>query len=199
MKLIDALQQLKGKGVEIPDSSRDELPQFFVEMGYKIGAEIGVYKGEFTEKFCRAGLKHYAIDPWKSYDGSGRSQKLQERQDFLYGHTQRILAPYPDCTIIRKTSMDAINDFEDKSLDYVYVDGNHAFRYIAEDIYEWSHKVRNGGVISGHDYFNTIPSASNVLCHVSTIVDAYTKLYDIKDWYVFGRKDKYLSWMWINQ
>ena len=131
-------------------------------MDYKVGAEIGSCRGEFTEKFCKAGLKMYAIDPWTGYAGAGRTEKLQEIQDSHYEETKKLLAPY-DCTIIRKTSMEAVSDFEDGSLDFVYIDGNHAFRYIAEDLYEWTKKVRNSGAVSGHDYFHTSSSASNVV------------------------------------
>ena len=61
MRLIDGIQRkgrpaCAGRPVEIPDCSRDELPELFAEIGYKVGAEIGVYKGAFTEKFCNAGL-----------------------------------------------------------------------------------------------------------------------------------------------
>lgn len=207
MKLIEGIKQ-KGAPFLIPECSRDELPEFFKEMGYKVGAEIGVYKGAFTEKFCKAGLKMYAIDPWIGFSGQGRSQKLQDRQDFLYGHTQRTLAPYPNCTIIRKTSMDAVTDFKDGSLDFVYIDGNHNFRYIAEDIYEWASKVKRGGVIAGHDYFCTNPEARNIVCHVGAVVDAYTKAFGIDNWFIFGRSkpleketkdNKFLSWMIIKK
>src|SRR3989344_1780949 len=130
MTIAEGIKQTGGR-VEIPDCTRDDLPQFFVDMGYKVGAEIGVYKGEYTAKFCKAGLKMYAIDPWLAYgDYDQRHRKFQERQDFLYGHTQRVLAPYPDCTIVRKTSMDAVKDFEDNSLDFVYIDGHHGFKYV---------------------------------------------------------------------
>ncbi len=48
--------------------------------------------------------------------------------------------------------MDALADFEDESLDFVYIDGNHAAPWVDDDIREWSKKVRKGGVVSGHDY-----------------------------------------------
>lgn len=202
MKLIDGIK-LKGRPAEIPDCSRDDLPQFFREMGYKIGAEIGVYKGEYTKKFLGAGIKMYAIDPWLDYSEYHNSRG-QARLDFQYEHAKRILAPYPNCTIIRKTSMEAIEDFADESLDFVYIDANHLLRYVTEDICEWSKKVRNGGIISGHDYFYEKREHSNVV-QVPFAVRAYTDAYDIKDWYVLGReefvkgekRDRWRSWMWI--
>jgi hypothetical protein len=203
MKLIDALKH-KGKPFEIPDCSRDDLPQFFIEMGYKVGAEVGVYKGEFSEKLSKAGLHLYAIDPWRVYKDFNHP-KGQARLDFQYEHTKRTLAPYPKATIIRKTSMDAVNDFADESLDFVYIDANHEFRYIAEDIFEWSKKVKKGGVVSGHDYFFLKTGTGAQIWHVAHVVRAYIASYGIENWYLLGSKDtkegekrdKWRSWMFV--
>lgn len=183
---------------------RSDLPNYFVKMGYKIGAEVGVYKGAFTEKFCKVGLKMYAIDPWMAYQGGGRTQAEQDRQDFLYGHTRRVLDRYKNCTIIRKTSLEALNDFENESLDFVYIDGDHSFRFFAEDLVEWTKKVRKGGCVSGHDYFYYGPKSTNLICQVSPVVDAYVKAFEINSLYVFGqdkdakdKDDRYPSWMFI--
>src|SRR3990167_8307980 len=134
MKLIDATKS-EGRPFEIPDCSRDDLPQFFVEMGYEVGAEIGVDRGEFSEKFCKAGFKIYAIDPWK-YDDDYKDRHSQEKLDSFYENTKRILDSYPSCTIIRKTSMEAVGDFADGSLDFVYIDGNHQLKYVIDDLVE---------------------------------------------------------------
>ncbi len=201
MRIIDGLRSLRGTPAEIPDCDRNELPQFFVEMGFKVGAEIGVYKGAFTEKFCQAGLKMFAIDGWLAYEDYNEPQRnFQARQDFLYGHTQRTLAPYPDCSIIRSKSMDALKYFEDGSLDFVYIDAHHGFKYAVEDAYEWSRKVRPGGIVSGHDYGN------NRIIKVKLALDAYTQAYGIDNWYVLGRKriipgekrERWRSWFWVN-
>jgi len=207
MKIKEAITQ-KGSPFHIPDCSRDELPKFFKEIGFTVGAEIGAYKGAFTEVFCKEGLKMYAIDPWMAYGGAGRTQKKQDRQDFLYKHTERTLAPYDDCKIIRKTSVDALSDFKDDSLDFVYIDGDHEFSHIATDIVEWTKKVKVGGVVSGHDYFCTDPHARNLVCHVGPIIDAYVKVFGIENFYTLGRSkplnkeakdDKYLSWMFFRK
>ena len=201
MKLIDAIKNT-GRPFEIPDCSRDDLPEFFIQMGFKVGAEIGVYKGEFSEKLAKSGLKLYAIDPWKNYKDFYNSRG-QARMDFLYEHTQRVLAPYPNATIIRKSSMEAVEDFKDESLDFVYIDGNHEFRFIAEDLYEWAKKVKKGGIVSGHDYF-FVKSGSNIdFWHVAYVLKAYVGAFGIQNWYILGRKevlpgekrDKWRSWM----
>jgi len=204
MKLIEAIQQ-KGCPLEVTGCSRNDFPEFLVQVGCKVGAEIGVYKGYYSEKLCKAGLKVYGIDPWMEFTGQGRTQARQDRQDFLYKHACGVLSPY-DCTIIRKTSTEAMGDFADESLDFVYIDGDHEFSHIAEDIAGWDRKVRKGGVVSGHDYYCTDRGARNLVCHVGPVVDAYVKATGIESFYVFGRTkpleeedkdDRYLSWFWI--
>jgi hypothetical protein len=198
MKLVDGIK-LQGRPAIIDDCPREYLPEFLVSQGYKVGAEIGVYKGAFTGRFLHAGLKMYAIDPWTPFTGQGRSQQKREVQEEIYDIACRSLKPYTDtgqCQIIRKTSMEALTGFKPGALDFVYIDGNHEFPNVAQDLYEWNKIVRPGGVMSGHDYFNTPPHASNVLCHAKAVVDAYTSLYQIENWWLFGNP-RYYSWMWV--
>lgn len=199
MKIADAIKYT-GRPFNIPNCPRDELPPFLKSQGLIKGAEIGVYKGAFTKKFCEAGLTIFAIDPWLAQEG-----QTQERQNFLYAHTQRTLSPYPNCKIMRKTSMGAVVEFANESLDFVYIDGDHKFKYVAEDLYEWFPKVKKGGIISGHDYFCTDPTTKDVP-DVGPVVNAFILTFGIPNFYTFGRSkplpkeikdDKYLSWMFL--
>lgn len=211
MKLIDSLKQ-KGAPYKISNASRNDMPEFFKQLGYKEGVEIGVYKAEFTEKFAKAGLKIIGVDPWVAYEDYATSPKynrFQDRQDFLYGHSQRVMAPYEGkYRFIRKTSMEAVKEFKNDSIDFVYIDGHHGFKYVAEDIWEWSKKVRKGGIISGHDYGDYLTNAMDpYVIHVRYVIDAYTKALKIKNWYVIGSDDKlpgesrdsWRSWFWIKE
>lgn len=207
MNLIDGIK-LKGMAVEIPDCSRDDLPKFFVEMGYKTGVEIGVAKAKFTERFCREGLFIYGIDPWSDYPGIDMQDEYTAKYlENAYELSKRRLVNYKNVKLIRKTSMEAVNDFEDGSLDFVYIDGNHQLKYAIEDLVEWSKKVKIGGVVSGHDYIHPRRLRNNRFnnMHVKFAVDAYTEAYRIENWFLLGRQDNLpgekrdtvRSWMWI--
>ena len=118
------------------------------------------------------------------------------------GIAKSLKQKYPNCKIIRKTSMEATKEFKDKSIDFVYIDGNHTFKYVAEDICEWSKKVKSGGIIAGHDYIYANPKSF----HVRYVVDAYVESHAIKNYWVIGKKEKlpgekrdqWRSWFWIN-
>lgn len=200
-KIKDGLS-LKGRPVDIPDVGRDDLPEFFKEMGFKRGVEIGVYKGEFSEVIAKSGLELYSVDPWRLYEDYG-NPRGQARLDEQYNQTCERLSKYPNCKIIRKTSMEALNDFPDESLDFVYIDGNHQFAYVAQDIYHWARKVKKGGFICGHDYarYKSVNLCGG--CHAKEIVDAYVLAYNLPNFWILGRyrapkgekRDKWRSWM----
>jgi len=204
--IIKALDK-EGRFIDIPDCSRDDLPLLFREKGFKTGVEVGVYKGEFTRKLLDAGLKVYGVDPWKIYRDY-KNQRGQDRLDYQFAHTQRYLADYlktGQCELIRKTSMEAVNDFKDKSLDFIYIDGNHLFRYVAEDLVEWSEKIKDNGIISGHDYFKSAGTRKSNAIHVQFVVDAFVGVYFVPKLYALGsrlpkegeQRDKWRSWMFF--
>ncbi len=88
--------------------------------------------------------------------------------------------------------MDAVNDFTYGVLDFVYIDGDHRFKSVADDIYEWYLRVRSGGIISGDDYNLTRPGSTHLICQVSPVVDAFVKTFEIDNFYVFDG-----SWMFF--
>lgn len=193
----------QGRPYEIPDCSRDDLPDFFKKLGFKVGVEIGVLMAGFTRTLAKNGMKVYGVDPWLSYL-EFEHHKWQKRQNYNYKVARRRLSKYPNVTIIKKMSMDAVKDFEDNSLDFVYIDGNHRFKWIAEDMMEWGYKVRKGGVISGHDYAYFNHRYVGGGCQVREIVDAFAHSFDL-DFWVLGRRqvrlgekrDRMRSWMLI--
>lgn len=155
----------------------------------------------------------YAIDSWLSYPDYCATENYQDHQDKVYQGALQELSKYPHCTIVKKTSMEAVKDFEDNSLDFVYIDGHHGFKYVTEDIWEWSKKVRVGGMISGHDYAypkqRDLPEKmSPYTCQVKFVIDAYTKAFFINNWWVLGAdkrttkeesRDRWRSWMWFKE
>jgi hypothetical protein len=195
--------KIKDGRVEIPDCTRDDLPQLFVDLGFKVGAEIGVERGLFSEKLLKAGLELYCIDPW-IHCSSWSYHRSVETMAAIEQEALGRLSRYPKAHAIKAISMEAVQQFKDGSLDFVYIDGNHEFRYVAEDLQEWVPKVRKGGIVAGHDYF-TPKTRSKSICAVAPILHAYVGWYDIEQWFVLGTKKQRLgeqreahrSWMFV--
>lgn len=169
------------------------LAKVFKELDFKVGVEVGVLRGQYSEVLCKTipDLKLYCVDAWEVYD---KYVDFGDELKSFYDLTKERLAPY-NCELIRKYSMDAVKDFEDESLDFVYIDGNHTFEYVTNDIAEWSKKVKKGGIISGHDFFR---KQGELRVHVKDVVQAWTYSHQIKDWFVI-RGDKHPSWAWVKE
>ena len=189
--------------VEIPNIGRNNLPVLMSELGFKVGAEIGVLEGAYSEILLKnmPGLKLYAIDSWLNYPDY---HKLLPQSGFddAYAKTKKRLKGY-DVKFIRKFSMDAVKDFKDESLDFVYIDASHEFSHVAEDMVYWSKKVRSGGIVAGHDYRpSKRRDGENA---VIPAVLGYMNAYAIWPWFLLGTKamlpneirDRYRTWMFV--
>ena len=171
---------------------RDELLVLFKELGFCNGCEVGVYRGAYSRLMLDTipNLNLFCVDCWKPV-----GRRNERRQKRYYAVTRSKLRPYRNqIHFVKKWSMDAVKDFEDESLDYVYIDANHNFDFVMQDIIEWSKKVRRGGIVSGHDFHR---DKGKVILAVRT----YTKAHRIKPWFVLGdevegRKSKN-SWFWV--
>lgn len=152
--------------------NRRGLAGFFNELGFKKGAEIGVAGGRNSRRFCMLipGLRLYCVDPWSVQEDYQWMDRPSETQKNYFLAKER-LAPY-DAHLIRATSMDAVRNWEEE-LDFVFIDGNHKFDYVMQDIIEWGRVVRQGGYISGHDYRSRFPG-------VVTAVNAYVEAHDAR-------------------
>lgn len=137
----------------------DRFDDFLDHMPHNaIAVEIGVQGGGYAAFMLRKTnpQKLYLIDCWKHQDPqvyddpeANVSDDLQER---LYQETKQRFANDPRVVILRQYSKDAAAQFEDESLDWVYLDANHGYEAVKEDLALWWPKVRRGGILSGHDY-----------------------------------------------
>ena len=167
---------------------QSDLYNLFNELGYKKGIEIGVRWGENAQKMCEAipGLDLTVCDVWTNYDDADRLYQGDKHQRF-YAKAKQVLAPY-NVTFKKMLSMEAVQEFAPESLDFVYIDGNHKFDYIMEDLIEWIEKVRIGGMISGHDFSKLLDQ------HVFEAVNLYAKVHNIRELFMTDEQDPSFFW-----
>lgn len=114
--------------------------------------EIGSFKGESTAFWCDKFKKVYAVDPWANgYDGGDPSSQNELMSDIENIFDKRTMAHQESEKLvkIKGTSMEAVKLFKDKTLDFVYIDGNHMYNNVREDIDHWRHKTK---ILAGHDF-----------------------------------------------
>ena len=128
-------------GKEVIIDNRVNLGKIFQEHNQiGVGAEIGVLYGTYTNQLFEDWKGQIlAVDIWTE-----RPQYLRAIDQLWNTNT----------IITRGSSTDVANIIKDGSLDWVYLDGDHTYKGINEDMSAWFPKIRKGGVISGHDYIN---------------------------------------------
>lgn len=168
-------------GAKYNGGDRLTMLDMFAKLGYKKGVEVGVMRGSYSIEILKRipGVHLFCTDPWKVYAYSHLSENQQNKN---YEITIKKLDEWiknGQCTIIRKPSEEAVVEFEDRSLDFVYIDGAHDFDNICIDLIKWYPKIKYGGIMAVHDYY--LASKRN---GVVPAVDAFTKCHKIKDWFV---------------
>jgi hypothetical protein len=122
------------------------------------GVEVGTFKGEFSKEILEnwEGTL-YMVDVWrplsdKEYLDSSNHNNFENG---VYSEAMKNISGHEDrAVMVRAASEIAANMFEDNSLDFVYIDANHAYDYVVQDINLWYPKVKEGGYLCGHDYIN---------------------------------------------
>lgn len=121
--------------------------------GINVIAEIGTYTGESAHIFSNFFLQIFTVDMHKpNAEDRNNAQVITQMQEVkaLYDLRRRIFL----ANVIHYdlTSVEGSKQFADASLDFVYIDANHSYEAVKEDIAIWRPKVRAGGFIGGHDY-----------------------------------------------
>lgn len=120
----------------------------------RLAVEIGSYAGESLVLLQASGLfeRIIAVDPFEDdYDTSdalSMAYPMQEVRKRLY---KRILN-LPNVLHLNLTSAEAAMLFEDNSIDFLYIDGDHRYETVCQDIRGFLPKMRNLSIMAGHDY-----------------------------------------------
>jgi hypothetical protein len=179
--------------IVVKEFNRRNIAKLFAELGYKKGAEIGVDAGRYSQILCQEipDLELWCIDPWKplrDYSDPDTGKKWGEQKESRtlrnMERTKTRLDGY-NVHLIRGTSMEVVKDF-DIDLDFVYIDANHNFPYVMEDLINWGRKVRKGGMMAGHDYADRF--RGNKIA-----VNAYAEYHQF-EWFL--NSDKSASYFW---
>ncbi len=126
--------------------------------------EIGTHQGSFAYDILKVRNDSilYCIDPYCSYDDY-KDGINNVTGDNLFEYTKKkLIDEFGESRVkfIRKYSNEAINDIPD-NIDFLYIDGNHQYKYVKSDIELYFPKVKKGGVIMGDDAVDIDESRRN--------------------------------------
>lgn len=169
------------------------------------GAEIGVQRGDNAQNILEELNieKLYLIDIWdlipfnKTQEGHSLVHRDHINLANYYGHPfinggkkylninnySYVSNRFKDnkkIKLIKDFSNVAVEQFRDNSLDFVYIDANHSYKKVLEDISIWIEKVKTNGIMGGHD--------THVIDVLQAIIDYSIKhgqhlIIEHPDWY----------------
>jgi predicted O-methyltransferase YrrM len=125
---------------------------YFVEVGSWRGCSTAYLAVEIINSGKQIRLD--CVDTWRgSLDELVHQTDPAVVNDTLYDEFLNNMAPVRDVIHpVRKTSMEAVRDYADNTLDFVLIDGSHAYEDVCDDITEWLKKLKPGSMIAGDDY-----------------------------------------------
>jgi len=176
---------------------QDEIIANIKAMGNRpvIGVEVGVWSGETAASVmaeCENVTLHL-VDRYRppaegdSHYDSGSVFARADQEFFDKGKQQMLskLGRYlmtGRAMLHESASLDAVREFDDESVDYVFVDADHSYAGCLADLKAWWPKVKPGGFIAGHDYgsdkFPGVKQAWDEMFPGSTAGCAHTVFHD---------------------
>ncbi len=135
----------------------------------KAGAELGVRAGEnyyYLLAHCPdlelLGVDLFQIQP----EGCGEGHRKRTFEKPEYGFSYDFESYYkfilelqeefgPRAKFIRDWTTEAVKQVPDNSLDFIFIDADHSYKAVVKDIEDWTPKVKAGGYITGHDWYQS--------------------------------------------
>lgn len=140
--------------------------------------ELGAWLGKSTAYLCdnSRDVIVTVVDTWKGTEEYLDSYyKLAKTEDVYQMYLDNM--GLRDRVDLRMTSKEAAKKFKRNSLDVVFIDLDHSYEAVKEDIQLWLPKVKKGGYIAGDDYHENwrgvIKAVDELLPHATFIGDCW--------------------------
>jgi len=145
--------------------------------------EIGTYEGYNAKSILKELNVNeiYLVDPYANYEDYRTSEpetiKILNKAE---RDAHKRLRGSNNLIWIKKFSSKALNDIPN-NIDFIYIDGNHEYKYVKEDMENYYKKLRKGGILAGHDIATGFGVAQAVMefCSEKKIVPSI----NVTDWY----------------
>lgn len=126
------------------------------------GAEIGVWKGDFSaEILSRAAPRVlHLIDPWEAREDASHQEAWYSTErgvdmDRVHAGVCARFADQIDSETVhihRAPATVALGTMAKHSLDWVYIDGDHSYEAVRDDLASAFQVIKPGGLICADDY-----------------------------------------------
>lgn len=127
--------------------------------------EVGAWLGRSTQymanliKESNKNIRFDVVDTWEGQDDVAEQMalkfKLATKNYTLFDAFKAWMNKYNvlgHINPIQMTSIEAAQLYDDNSLDFVFLDADHRYKFVIEDLKAWWPKIKSGKVFAGHDY-----------------------------------------------
>jgi hypothetical protein len=147
------------------------------------GVEVGSAFGQFAGRIMATwkGTSLHLVDPWDNLPPTEYPENhAAVNFDSWRLECEQLAVQDPRAVLVKKRSTEALPDFKDASLDFVYIDGNHEYVHVMEDMMGWFPKLKRGGLLGGHDFY--ISKEGGAFCEVGLAVMRWMKERNMNFW-----------------
>lgn len=141
------------------------LANWINENNFSKIVELGVLDGFTAQeilKSCPHIVEYVGVDIFEKPDifqsiapKNDRSREVYNSFDFnfYYKLTLENLKDFTNkVTILKTTTLEASYLYPNMNFDLVFIDADHSYEGVAQDIQMWLPKIRSGGILAGHDF-----------------------------------------------
>lgn len=160
--------------------TRIDLIKELVQPG-SVGAEIGVYRGDFSKELMKCEPKMlYLIDAWEPYeeyklDSICATNQSDNMEATKFAMKDAIAAG--KCQVIKGFSGNVAKGWG-VPLDWIFLDSNHAYEFVFEDLMYWCNFIKIGGTIMCHDFTDKSAGAIAMKFGVVRAVNRFCSAFD---------------------
>ena len=192
---------------------RDYICNFLETLTDPVICEVGVKIAANFDKMLIPNVKAaIGVDIWRAGLGVLEFDRTEEKhyeetfeQDILnlqYKDVFNQYLPQNRIRIVREFSVNAARFFPDETFDFIYIDADHIYEAVSEDLAAWYPKVKVGGVIGGHDYISreeTIRRGHSSPFGVVEAVADFRKEHDLSEDNFHVTNEDYASYFMVKE
>lgn len=146
-------------------ATRQELGTFLEALRFSTGVELGVQRGNFAADILSrwtSAKRYILVDLWEHQKNYHDVANVgQQEQDRRMNEALKQTSRFQDkIEICRNYTIHCATQYPDEIFDFVYVDARHDYKGVLEDMRAWWPKLKEGGIMSGHDYLDSVEVAA---------------------------------------
>jgi predicted O-methyltransferase YrrM len=127
----------------------------FIELGTWKGLSIAQLATRIYQIMRNDEIEIYTVDDFSQTKTSTNRYMDLLYEIVMYNFTRLKLEN--DIKLLKMTSHEASKLFDNDYFDFVFIDADHAYEHVREDIDDWMPKIKKGGILAGHDYSPSQP------------------------------------------